>query len=1254
MFLLSTKIGAYLIFKSITYYIPGLSFDTISGSWGKFNITHVIYRTSVSVINIGTCSISINIKHIWNKKIYINHLYLKDVLIKIKKNNFIFHNSQTNNTHNNIMSIALPITLNDVVLHNVHIISDIIMLQFNKISTSLSFQNKSLIISPTCFTETILNISNTHISQMQSSIKTIHQYTNKSVIQSLLESISNKCISTLSILKIPFNIVLSDLKGEKFYINNINKKNYLIRDLHLQMRFCQYDMNVQFHFFCINGLFHTSGNIKFKEYYPIDIITNFIPYKNGTDYFSIISSKNIKKINLIITGELYKTIYIKCNYLNFLAELEVLLQTNIKKNNIPISISIIGKNISFPYLRKNRLFIKTINFYLQGNKKNYYLQVTSELCNSKFLSSTNIMLYAQGDINNCTISNCRISTLNSYFHMTGAINWSNTINWDIKCTLSKFSMFSNWLKDRVQLSGQIITQGFLCNNAWEITISNVDLKGFVKNNHLVCIGSLYNNSNGLWKIPTKKLVIQWGHSALEINESLKNHLIFNTILKISNFNFFNSKLNGKMNGRLKLHGTIKNIKLSLNTDTVFLNWLNKNICINTIILNGNIFYKSFMQGVIFLQANNIKYGSMFLYKFIMQGHGNLKKHFFNMKICGDKLFGDIQLYGNLNVVNNTWCSKIQKTSVITPIGTWKLMKDIVFTYQYLIGKIIVSSHYWEFVNCNITIPNILKNKITNKIDTFFNNINLAPLKILFPELIKIQSVNVVCTECSWILGDLLPKGTILISGKDLQMNTNIQSYKTTVIPSIFIKVTLIQDTSYFAWQINYIDKNDENYGFLAINNNTSNISGHIKIRSITLIPFFNSLIVLEKPINFTGLLNINVSFSRHMNHLMINGFAQLQNINFSLFTTPFIINHSQLFVKFSGDHATFNGAIYTDNGDKLSLNGNVFNFDSFNKINISLRMKGEQINFCVSPEIKLKISPDITCLLASKKIHVQGNVDIPWAYVNIKESVKNVTRISSEEIILDDHDQPIINNFNNLKVSVTCNITTCLGETVYFNGLGVSAQLKGKIKIIFNEKNRLSLTGLVYMKSGNFQIYGQYLIIKKGQLLFSGLIDQPYLDIEAICDQSNINIRDNTVVGIRITGVLNNPKLEIFSNSSSYSSQKFIYLLGDKNSVPLGKDENIATSLLIGASVRNSEKFIDKIGKILGVKDLKLNTHNIGSDPLIALSGYIAPGLQFKYGISIFDWSTIVTVRYLLYPKLYLEMTSGNNQAFDILYKFEF
>ncbi|URJ25793.1 translocation/assembly module TamB domain-containing protein [Blochmannia endosymbiont of Camponotus sp.] len=1256
VFLLGTNIGTYLTFTGITYCIPGLKFDSVSGSWGNFNITHVVYETAKSIINVDKCDVFFNLKYIWNRKIYINHLFLEDVCIKIKKNNAPSksHKKYERIKIDNIFSIPFAIILKNIVLNNTCIHSNNITLKVTKLDTELTFQDNLLTVLPVNIKGAVLNLSDINVLNITTNAIDIYKYSNQRNMKYLLKLLSSKLLIKLPSFNLPIDIILKDIIGENFYIFN-NHNSYIINYFYLQTYLYNQTANIKLNLKLPYGYFDAIGSIIFKEYYPINLTLNYTKYNSNTSSNSTnIENKDVSKIKLVIAGELYNEICFCCDFLGVISTVHVLLKTKITQFGMPITISIVGRKIPLSFLGKNDCLIEELDVSVNGELRNYSIQITSQLSSAQFSSLVHMVMNAQGDVNGCSISKLRMTALEEYLDIQGVISWEgDMISWNSVCVLNKINIFQKWLKYPVNFSGNISTQGHVCSDAWDITISDLNISGSIENNSISCIGVLYNNSTGIWKIPT--LLIKWGPNELKIQEDCKKDSIFNIVFAAPDCNVLIPGLNGSVYGKFKLYNSVKySPRLLLNIDACSLYWRDKNLNFDKIMINGDICYDTVIPSKIFFQANQIKCGILSLRQLIIQGQGNIKEHYLNLVASGDMLSGQVKLFGNLDLFHKTWHSKIDKTSIVTSTGTWKLMQDIVLTYQYLTRKVILNSHYWEIIDCTIPISNVLKKNILNKVNDAFKNFNVVSLKILLPGLINMHTARIYCTDCYWILGTLLPKGTILFSGKQFNIKSSIEELEIFPIKinNITAKIVLTQTTSCCKWFMN-IGHDDQIRGLFKITKlrNTSKLVGNAHVENVSLVSFCNSLLSLKEPVN--GLLNLNIYFYGYKHRLKIYGTAQLKNFNVNKPDTPFFTKNGQLFVKFFGDHAVLNGTIDTDYGCRLHVNGNIMNFDSISNIRAFFKIRGNQINFCMSPEIKMKISPDFACTITAEKVHVEGNIEIPWAHIEMKEYSKNITNISSEEILLDDNFQLILNNSKNLFIAFSANINVCLGNDVNFNGLGFRTRLRGNLEIEYN-KNHSALTGHIDILSGCFQAYGQNLIIRKGQLLFSGAINQPYIDIEAICDPS---IKEGSIVGIRINGAFSQPKIEIFSDSSSLSSQEITsyFLSGSKNIILLNTDTNIVTSLLIGATVRNSEKFINKIGKIFGVQDLTLNTQDIGTAPLVALSGYIAPGLQIKYGISIFDLLTTITVRYCLGSQLYLEVTSGSNQqAVDVLYKFDF
>ena len=92
--------------------------------------------------------------------------------------------------------------------------------------------------------------------------------------------------------------------------------------------------------------------------------------------------------------------------------------------------------------------------------------------------------------------------------------------------------------------------------------------------------------------------------------------------------------------------------------------------------------------------------------------------------------------------------------------------------------------------------------------------------------------------------------------------------------------------------------------------------------------------------------------------------------------------------------------------------------------------------------------------------------------------------------------------------------------------------------------------------------------------------------------------------------------------------------------------------LLLSQGVSRSESLVSKVGESFGLSDVSLSSKGSGEQTKVEISGYLAPSLQVKYSVGVFESLSEVAVRYQLMSKLYIEITSGLYQNVDILYKF--
>ena len=198
-----------------------------------------------------------------------------------------------------------------------------------------------------------------------------------------------------------------------------------------------------------------------------------------------------------------------------------------------------------------------------------------------------------------------------------------------------------------------------------------------------------------------------------------------------------------------------------------------------------------------------------------------------------------------------------------------------------------------------------------------------------------------------------------------------------------------------------------------------------------------------------------------------------------------------------------------------------------------------------------------------------------------------------------------------------------MGDQIFIDAFGLKAKLSGDLKVTQDARRGLGLNGQVNVDDGRFHAYGQDLIVRTGHVIFAGPPSRPQLNIEAIRNPEAIE--DDVTAGIRVTGNAMRPKVTVFSEPALSQQQTLSYLLRGQGLDTSSDDNSMITSALVGLGVSQTGRIIGEIG-----------------------------GLQLKYGVGIFDSLATITLRYRLMPRLYLEAASGVNQAFDVLYSFEY
>ncbi|GHE19564.1 translocation/assembly module TamB [Halomonas urumqiensis] len=442
------------------------------------------------------------------------------------------------------------------------------------------------------------------------------------------------------------------------------------------------------------------------------------------------------------------------------------------------------------------------------------------------------------------------------------------------------------------------------------------------------------------------------------------------------------------------------------------------------------------------------------------------------------------------------------------------------------------------------------------------------------------------------------------------------------------------------------------------------LDGRLRLNDLRLSRYRTLAAGLEE---LEGTLGADVTIGGNRESPVLDGRLGLSGLAVSGADIPMVVSDGELDVLLSGDQATIEGFVAAEQG-RLTIDGDAAwpSPDAW-RVAIALDASDDPL-LAVLPEFgRLRVAPDLRIDVEPERLQVRGDVDVPWARLEVGELPASAVAPSPDEVIITERDderarrqaereetngeepggdaaQALVDA--GMTVDVLINLR--LGPDMQLSAYGLESELAGTLEVR-QQNGPVQLFGDVSLVDGRFRAYGQDLVIRQGTLLFSGPPGQPLLNFEAIRNPSLT--QDDVIAGLRVTGSAAEPQLRVFSEPAMDESRALSYLL--RGRAPNDSDADGAlTSALLGMTLGQTGGAVGAIGEAFGVSDLALDTAGTGEDSQVVVSGQLTEDLRVSYGVGVFSPIAELTLRYTLWRNLYLEAVSGAAQAVDLVYTY--
>ncbi|MCC5793427.1 MAG: translocation/assembly module TamB domain-containing protein [Chromatiales bacterium] len=318
-----------------------------------------------------------------------------------------------------------------------------------------------------------------------------------------------------------------------------------------------------------------------------------------------------------------------------------------------------------------------------------------------------------------------------------------------------------------------------------------------------------------------------------------------------------------------------------------------------------------------------------------------------------------------------------------------------------------------------------------------------------------------------------------------------------------------------------------------------------------------------------------------------------------------------------------------------------------------IAVQGENFQVIRLPDVQVQVSPDLQVRLVEGQFRATGRVLVPLAQIRLREIPADVPR-PSPDVVVHRTDQEAVGAAAQ-PLLVLERLEVDLGSRVALRGFGLETSLAGRMvlsqSLRANGAGPLTADGIITLEQGSFTALGKRLRIDRGALIFSGLIDNPGLDVRTSRTVTWEN-RDVTV-GLLLGGTLREIETRIFSEPAMSELDALSFLTLDRPISAAGAGEGAdLTGAAISLGLRQALPVAQRLGSALGLDEVGLEGGELEETQIVA-GRQLGSDLYVRYAFGLFNRIGTIKLVYRITRRFSVEASSGENQALTLLYSVE-
>lgn len=359
---------------------------------------------------------------------------------------------------------------------------------------------------------------------------------------------------------------------------------------------------------------------------------------------------------------------------------------------------------------------------------------------------------------------------------------------------------------------------------------------------------------------------------------------------------------------------------------------------------------------------------------------------------------------------------------------------------------------------------------------------------------------------------------------------------------------------------------------------------------------------------------------------------------------------------------TLQGVDWTDAQLKVLLAGETARIDTFSvRAGAGTLSARGEATLGAAPRLSVKVNADHFAVLqrVDRKVVVSGDADLALDAQGTQ--LKGRLRADEGRFDFTQSDAPALaddvdvdrgrgeasarDNASTSRRTLALDLRADLGDSFVLRGRGLNTRLAGELRLT-SPANKLAIQGNIRAVDGTYAAYGQKLRIERSIIAFTGVPENPRLDIEAIRPDL-----EDVRVGVTVTGTAQNPRIRLFSEPTMTDTDRLSWLILGRASDGLGRTDlallqRAAYALIAGES--DGPSIVERIG--LDQLSVRQDGEGDTRETVVTLGKQISRRWYVGYERSLNAASGTWQLIYRAAQRFTLRAQSGAENALDLIW----